>query len=118
MTFVAQGGRFYLVGPSHADGGELQAGIGRAFTGTEDGCEHLIGRGRGGRVVGSDEVEIFLFHGGAVGVFTFEHDHLDRRRCHRHPEHDIQYNSSKDAGSESHGSGGGGSHEPIDYRAE
>src|SRR6202008_5029115 len=115
---VAQSGRFYLVGPSHADGGQLEAGIGRAFTSTEDGGEHLIGRGHGGRVVSSDDVEIVLFHGGAVGVFAFEHDHLDRRRCHRHPEHDIQNNSSKNAGSEGHVRGGGGSHEPIDYRAK
>ena len=75
---VAQRRRLELVGPRHADGRHLKAGIGRALAGAQDGGEHLIGRARGGRVVGSGDVEHVLFYRGAVGIFAFQHDHLDR----------------------------------------
>ncbi|UBV01036.1 hypothetical protein H8Z48_01845 [Mycobacterium avium subsp. hominissuis] len=87
---VAQGRGFELIGPRHPDGGELQAGVGGALPGAQNGRDHPIRGARGGRVIGAGDIDRVLFHRRAIGVFAFQNDHLDRRRCHRHPEHDIQ----------------------------
>src|SRR6201997_2759964 len=84
-----------LIAPRHPDRRQLEAGVGGALAGAQDGSHYAIGRTRSGRVVGSRDVKLVLFYRGAVGVFTFQQNHLYGRRGHRHAEHDIQYNPSK-----------------------
>ena len=76
--------------PRHPDGGKLQAGVSRTFSGTQDCRDHLIGRGDRCRVVRSDDVELVVFDQSAIGIFAFDQDHLHRIGRHRHTEHDIQ----------------------------
>ena len=87
---VAQHGGFDRVGPRHPDGGQLQAGVRRAFAGTQDRRDDLIGRGDGCRAVGRDDVELVVFDQSAVGIFALYQDHLHGSGRHRDAEHDIQ----------------------------
>ena len=75
---VAQHGSFELVGPRHADSRQLQARVGGALAGAQDGGDYVVGRTGALRHINISDDEFVLFDRDTLGIFTLEDDHLDR----------------------------------------
>jgi len=74
------------------------AALARAFTGTDDGRDHLVRCAQRSRVVGIANIEVILIDSDAVSVFPFDQHHADGCWSHGYPEDDVQYSSKSFAG--------------------
>ncbi|CAM3446687.1 hypothetical protein MYCO108962_20725 [Mycobacterium colombiense] len=82
-----QGGGLGGIGPRHADRSQLATGFGRRLPRSQDCRDHLMGRRLICPILSWGHFELVRVDRGTVGVFPFDHDHMDRRGRHRHTEY-------------------------------